>query len=1277
MKTMIRKTAVLLLAALSAALLAAQTRNIEVWDFGGVAESGAVNHISVADIDALEGIAADGKFTAGEFTFGDLTLKTDNNDRAYYDGKKNYGTQGYSSFTFDDGYMSSGMYYCNGKGGESKRYLLLRNVKAGDVVTFYARISNSGDEKIHFSSVNEEGERTGAQDEVAQLGASSVRYTYIASVSGSYKVWAEASTGKPVYYRIKRVPAVEILGNLQSLPAGAAILKFVVKETKQELRASVAGNSYTASLPAGYNFTAVLTGIKGYGVSAATKNVALPSDAKGEMRLNLEISEQKTYVVDGKITGISASYKSQSPIMIIMNPPEGSAYLPVEIAVTQDADNYTFSGELEPSVAYTAVLSGANDYAIKGDSSFEGTSAFTKDITVAQKPLFSVSGSFFGETDPLPAAITFKNIDDGYVYSGTISSADKTYSVKLRSGAYEVQSASAKASTMNHVVVNGKNTTKNIKLTATDKSNQSSQSVKLKKDIYVGGKKADYATVKEAIAAAAAMNPKSESDRITIHIAPGVYRAQLIINTPYITLKNDTPAQEVKLTWYYGIGYNYYSANASGFYDEDLAYDKFAKHGAARWGVATYIQKDAKFFRAEGITFESSFNKYVTDEEIEDGVESDGSILFERKLNSDVRTKKATERSAAICSEAEGAEYYRCRFLGSQDTLYTGANTRQYYRNCYIEGNTDFIFGDGDVVFENCEIAFAGYTDIKAQGYLTAARNALLKGYLFYNCVISADNGVYQTPGMLGRPWGDKASVAWVNTIFGNAQVIDERGWTDMSGNQAKNANFREYNSLWDKKAVDTSQRTAGTLLENSNGFEPKDFFGTWEPFYYTKEAGASVKLKKGSFTTDDDINTPYPGHTITLHYSLGKADSEDASLIQWYRVKDGKETLVKQSAGFADKTYLITKEDSGANIKAVITPMTRGGKAAKEVTVKLDKKINEGYAVPANAKVDRPRAIGKVNIFLASDSTCKDYSANGMWNGGQTRNEGAWGEFLQCYFNEAVAIQNYANGGRSSRNFINEGSLDLIAKNIGKGDYLFIQFGHNDCSNGSGYLEDRYVPLGQPDKKGIYPVTEGKKVATPASYASKYGDTFYAYDSGGTYKWYLKQYIEVARKAGAIPVLITPVSRQYFGSDGKITPHHDSKDKSTKTQTTTNNAYVEAVRQLAKEENVTLIDGFEITKTLYEKARAEKDTDTAKALMFEGDSTHNNKLGGFIVAGEFAKAIKKAIPALQASVIQPVKAIGENADKTIVFSVNSNAIITCASSYWQNYAQEMIDSLK
>lgn len=1249
----------------------AQQRMADVWDFGGVEDVSAINHISISDIDKLDGLASDGKFSAGEYIFGDLTLKAESNDRAYYNGAKNYGSQGYSSFTFEDGYASDGMYYCNGKAGEERRFLLLKNVNAGDVITFYARASNSSEDLIHFASVDESGKKTGVQDESAWLNAISKRFSYIATTSGSYKVYTEATSAKPVYYRISRLPAVKVSGNISGLSSKGE-LKFIVNETKQELPAKISGSSFSATLPAGFSFTAVLQGVKGFGISGDSKLLSIKNDSPASLKKNLSVSEMKTFALDGKILGFDKDFKSTSPVKITFTPPEGSLYQSVDAEVVFADGQVSFKGELEPAVLYTASLSGANDYQLSGDVSFEGTEAFSKDLSVEQKPTYDINGKFFGAVSEMPSSISFKNLDDGYTYSG--AAANGIYGAKLRDGKYEVVCETKDARTINHIVVNGANVTKDILMANKDKS---VRQIPLKKEIFVGGKKSDYESVKLAVQAARAMAPKSEADRITINIAPGVYRDQLIIDTPYITLKNANPSQEVKLTWYYGIGYSYYSADLSGYYDEERAYDKFDKKTVARWGVATYIKKDALYFRAEGITFETSFNKYVTAEELADGVECDGTtITFQRKLNSDVQSKKATERSAAICVEADRSEFLKCKFIGSQDTLYTGTSTRGYFKNCYIEGNTDFIFGDGDVVFENCEIGVAGYSDTKSGGYLTAARNANLKGYLFYNCTISADSNNMQFPGVFGRPWGPNASVAFVNTVFGYDGIIEPSGWTGMSGNKAENANFFEYNSIWGSSSVDTSLRRGGKLIVDASAYSPKNYFIDWQPVYYSEPKGGDVKIKKASFTTDDDINTPYPGHTITLHYEYSGKD-DDLSLIQWYRTKDKKDFLVKQSTGYANKTYLISTADSGYNIKAVITPMSRGGSAGKPITVNLDKKINEGYAIPSKATSVRPRAEGKVNVFLASDSTCKDYSALGMWNAGQTRNEGGWGEFLQCFFNGAVSVQNYANGGRSSRNFINEGSLEKIRQQISKGDYLFIQFGHNDSSNGAGYLEDRYVPLGEPNKKGIYPINEGKKVRTPDSYVDRYGTTFYSYDGGGTYKWYLMQYVNVALDAGATPVLVTPVSRMYFDGKGRITPHHDSKETSTKTQITRNNAYVEAVRQLAKEKKILLIDGFEITKTLYEKAYADCGNNMeARELMFPGDSTHNNKLGGFVIAGEFAKEIKKNIPGLSASIVPPKNAMGENNDGKLMFTVDQDGKMHSYDKYWTRYEQSVLDSL-
>ena len=1300
MKKLIHKVVCAAVALFAISALSAQSRKIDVWDFGGVQEAGANNYISVAAIDALSNLPAGGKYLeAGDLPpFGDLVLNVVANDRAYYDGKKSYGTQGYAAVTFDDGYTSNGIYYCNGTGGNNRRCITIKNVRAGDTISFYARLSAAADTDIHFSTVDADGKVTSEQDEVAPIKAESAKYSYVALKSGTYRIWTDKKAGKPVYYRVVRTPGVEVSGKLENLN-GNGTLKFVISGLNKELDAKITGNSYKVNLPVNNTFTAVLSGVPGYGINPDTRLVDFSNVKPGTSKnINLVVAEAVLYTASGKITGIDSKYDT-SKFSMIMNPPAGSVYQPVKMNVSGKAGNFTYEGKLEPLVTYTASLIGANDYEVTSGEKIQLSKNSVHDIGVNLKPIYDVTGKFFGDIAPMPKSISFRNMDDGYVYNGVVSK--KSFSVKLRDGKYEVSCETDKTKTINHIVVSGKPVSKDVKMSLKDKTLASRA---IKKNLKVG-QKAEFKTVGAAIKAASAMNPQSEDDRITIHIAPGTYREQVIINVPYITLKNDTPEQEVKLTWYYGIGYTYYSADANGWYDEDLAYDKFEKHPVAKWGAATYIKPYATAFRAEGITFESSFNKYITDEELSDGVKSDGSVP-ERKINSDVRSKALTERSAAILVEAVRSEFFNCKFIGSQDTLYTGYDSatqkaennpykseplRVYFRNCFVEGNTDFIFGDGDVVFENCEISFAGYTtEGVSGGYFTAARTSSKKGYLFYDCLLSANQNYFVSPGYLGRPWGKEAKVAFINSVVGTVGIINPAGWTQMSGNKPENANFREFGTVEDGENADLDYRVAGTVLPDEKSYTPKAFLGDWTPVYSSAQsAGAKSKnrsskeifSKKPSFTTDDDINTPYPGHTVTLHYSLGDNDSEDISEINWYSVSDdGSETLMKQTRGFGEKTYLLTKDDSNSFVKAVVVPKLRNGTVGEAKEIKLEAKVKEGYAAPSKASADRPRTAGAVNVFLAGDSTVKDYSSNGIWMGGKTRSEGAWGEYLQNFFNNSVAVQNYAEGGRSTRNFINEGSLKKIADKIGKGDYLFIQFGHNDCSNSAGYLEDRYVPLGTPDAKGIYPSIAGKKVPTPASYVSKYGSEFYGW-KGGTYKWYLKQYIDVAKKAGAIPVLVTPVSRMYFNEDGTIRPHHDSTDKGTESEgtiITENNAYCEAVKQVAKEEKVLLIDGFELTKKFYENAYKASGNDTlARKLMFPGDSTHNNKLGGFILAAEFAKAIKSQIPALGKNIVKPTKVLGENADGQNLFTVDSSSNFTCDDEYWTKFEQKVIDSIK
>lgn len=367
-------------------------------------------------------------------------------------------------------------------------------------------------------------------------------------------------------------------------------------------------------------------------------------------------------------------------------------------------------------------------------------------------------------------------------------------------------------------------------------------------DLYVGdsSKKNNYSSVKSAIDAAAKINPKSESQRVTIHIAPGVYRAQLKIATPYISLVNSNPSKSVKITWYYGLGYDYYSAGADGFYSQSNAVAKTKKNNVSsgKWGGSVYLANTAKDFKAENIVFENSFNKYVTSEELKDGValstkfpQSVSSTLTQRTASTNVTSKGETERAAAMIIDADNVEFYKCSFIGSQDTLYTGSNgsNNSYFKNCTIEGNTDYIFGDGNAVFDNSTLNFCGYSDKAVGGYITAAKDTASYGYLFRNCSVTATSSKKQAPGYFGRPWGAGAKVTFLNTKLQNSTIINPAGWTTMSNNTPEKAHFAEYNTTYNNVAVNTSSRK-GKVLSSSDAakINAVKYFGDWTPKYYT-----------------------------------------------------------------------------------------------------------------------------------------------------------------------------------------------------------------------------------------------------------------------------------------------------------------------------------------------------------------------------------------------------------------------------------------------------------
>lgn len=255
-----------------------------------------------------------------------------------------------------------------------------------------------------------------------------------------------------------------------------------------------------------------------------------------------------------------------------------------------------------------------------------------------------------------------------------------------------------------------------------------------------------------------------------------------------------------------------------------------------------------------------------------------------------------------------------------------------------------------------------------------------------------------------------------------------------------------------------------------------------------------------------------------------------------------------------------------------------------------------------------------------------------------------------------------YAEGGRSSKTFLDDGFLDKITNQMYAGDYLFIQFGHNDCAY---TYADRYVPIGTPDANGVYPTTEG------------------------TYKYYLQKYIDAAKDKGATPVLVTPVSRLYFNADGTIKAHHDDN-------TSSNDAYVTAVKQLAQENGIECIDMFSITKAMYEDAYKADSTasgevsNLASRLFAPGEKTHHSKLGGFAVACKLAEQIKGSSLGLASGVVAPSKVTVADDKGYTEFMVMSNGTFTgydknpagvydesYVDTYWTDFVNNSIAKLK
>ena len=272
--------------------------------------------------------------------------------------------------------------------------------------------------------------------------------------------------------------------------------------------------------------------------------------------------------------------------------------------------------------------------------------------------------------------------------------------------------------------------------------------------------------------------PAGNNSRCIIRIKHGTYDEQVRVpaSKPYISFVGEDAATTV-------LTYKISNKDA----------------GSTSAAYATYIA--GHDFHAENITFANSYGK--------------GS------------------QAVAVLVEADRAVFKNCRFLGWQDTLYA-KNGRQYYRDCYIEGDVDYIFGQAAAVFENCRI------HSKGDGYIAAPMRFAANepsGFIFLNSTLTSENtqkGVY-----LGRPWRDYGRTVFINTRMDAA--IRPEGWHHWVPEREKTAYFAEYGSTgkganlesrvsWAKKLGDPDVKVFSIeyFLGGRDGWDPQNASDAW-----------------------------------------------------------------------------------------------------------------------------------------------------------------------------------------------------------------------------------------------------------------------------------------------------------------------------------------------------------------------------------------------------------------------------------------------------------------
>lgn len=340
------------------------------------------------------------------------------------------------------------------------------------------------------------------------------------------------------------------------------------------------------------------------------------------------------------------------------------------------------------------------------------------------------------------------------------------------------------------------------------------------------------------------------------------------------------------------------------------------------------------------------------------------------------------------------------------------------------------------------------------------------------------------------------------------------------------------------------------------------------ETSVYNDETGYGYDLqpaptKKSTAPYFFSVKVPDGNYRVTV--TLGSKSREASTSVRGESRRLFVENIVTKKGEFKEFTFTINKRNTVIDEKEKVKIKPR-----EKNKLNWDDKLTLEFNgdAPACARIDIERVEDVPTIFLCGNSTVVDQD-NEPW--------ASWGQMIPRFFTDKVCFANYAESGESSNTFISAGRLKKALSQMKEGDYIFMEFGHND-----------------------------EKQKKPGSGA------------WGHFIYNLKIYIDEARARGAHPVLVTPTQRRNF-KDGRLVDTHGE--------------FPEAVKFLAEKTGTPVIDLQQMTTILYETLGVE---DSKKALVHYpagtwpgqdkefADNTHFNPYGAYQIAKCVIEGLKE-----------------------------------------------------